>query len=154
MTNRKPRVWWPTRVSVLLMMLAISGCGSDELNSSTAAKLKGLATIYLDYAVAKKGQGPSSEEVLKKHLRSLPDFVLKMNGIDPSSPESVFVYDRDKEPFVVLYGITISGISGKSAPLVAYEKTGNKGKRFVVFANCKVEYVDEARFEELKSAKP
>jgi len=145
---------WRTLAPVLLVTIAVPGCGSDELNSSTAVKLKALGTLYLDYAVAKRGQGPSSEKVLKSHMRSLPDFVLQMNGVDPGGIDAVFVSDRDQESFVVLYGITISGVSGTSAPLIAYEKTGKKGKRLVVFANTKVAYVDESQLPGLMSAKP
>jgi hypothetical protein len=134
--------------------IAATGCGSDELNSSTATKLKALATLYLDYAVAKRGQGPSSEQVLKNHMRSLPDFVLQMNGVGSEGIDAVFVSDRDQEPFVVLYGVTISGLSGTSAPLLAYEKTGKKGKRLVVFANTKVAHVDESQLPGLMSSKP
>src|SRR5262249_15901812 len=138
----------------LLVTIAAAGCGSDELNSSTAAKLKALATLYLDYAVAKRGQGPRSEQVLKNHMRSLPDFVLQMNGGGPEGIDAVFVSHRDQEPFAVLYGVTISGLSGTSAPLLAYEKTGKKGKRLVVFANTKVAHVDESQLPGLMSSKP
>ena len=138
----------------LLALVAAPGCGSDEVNSPTAARLKGLATQYLDYAVAKNGKGPAREEDFKKHLRGQPGFVLEMNGLDPKAIDAAFVSERDGEPFVVLYGIMISQISGTSAPLVAHEKTGKGGKRLAVLANAKVEHVDEARLRELMSTKP
>jgi hypothetical protein len=151
MRTRLPLAAW----LLLLVLMAAPGCGgSDELNSPTAARLRGLATMYLDYAVAKKGKGPASEQELKKHIRNQPDVVLQTNGVDPAALDALFVSARDGEPFVVLYGVSISGISGKSGPLVAYEKTGKKGKFLVVYANVKVELVDEARLQELKAANP
>jgi hypothetical protein len=138
---------------VLLVMSVLPGCGSNELESPTAARLRGLGTLYLDYAVGKNGKGPAGEQEFKKHLRSVPGFVLEMNGVDPNALDAVFVSERDGEPFVILYGVSISGISGTSAPLIAHEKTGKNGKRLVVFANAKVEHVDEARLQHLASAR-
>jgi hypothetical protein len=144
---------WPVLGLVLAVLLAAPGCGSDGLDSPTAARLKGLANFYLDCAAAQNGRGPANEQALKKHLRIQPDFVLTANGINPSAIDSLFVSERDGEPFVVVYGVQISRISGTSAPLVAHEKTGKNGKRLAVCANGKVESVDEARLKELSSAK-
>jgi hypothetical protein len=147
------RGWWPALGPALLALVAAPGCGSDGLDSPTAARLKVLANFYLDCAVAQNGRGPANEQALKKHLRIQPDFVLKTNGVEPSAFDSLFSSERDGEPFVVLYGVQISRISGTSAPLVAHEKTGKNGKRLAVCANGKVEAADEARLKELSSAK-
>jgi len=139
--------------TAVVCAVALTGCSrSDPLKSPTAARLKGLATMYLDYAAA-RGGGPPSEEEFKKHLRRVEKFVLQMNGVDPNAIDATFVSERDKEPFVVLYNVGISRISGTSAPLVAYEKTGVGGKRLVAFANTKLDHVDEARLKELMEAK-
>jgi hypothetical protein len=134
---------------VLLALLAAPGCGSNELESPTAIRLGKLAGFYLDCAVAKNGKGPANEKALKGHIRSIPGFSLQASGVDPAAIDSLFVSDRDQEPFVVLYGLTIAQVSGTKAPLVAHEKTGKNGKRLVGFANAKVELVDEARLQEL-----
>jgi hypothetical protein len=147
----------PLRPMAWLCVLALgaaSGCGSDELNSPTAAKLRGLGNLYLEAAVIKNGKGPASEQEFKKHLRSLPDFIITENGLDPTAIDASLVSERDQEPIVIRYGLMIKQISAKSAPLVAHEKTGKKGKRLVGFANGTVELVDEARFQELTSATP
>ena len=47
----------------------------------------------------------------------------------------------------------IGKISGDSKHVIAHEKTGKNGKRLVVFASTKVDIVDEAELEQLKSAK-
>src|SRR5262245_58234824 len=139
---------------LLLLTLSVApGCGSDELSSPTAVRLRGLAALYLDCTVARNGKGPASEAEFKKHLRGLPDHVLSSNGVDAKAIDSAFVSPRDEEPFVVRYGISITRISGTSAPVVAHEKTGRNGKRLVALANGKVEHVDDARLQELMSAK-
>jgi hypothetical protein len=137
---------------VVLALIAAPGCGSNELESPTAAKLKALSGFYLDYAVAKKGQGPANEADLKKHIRSMPDQLMP-SGVDRNAIDTLFVSERDGEPFVVLYGVTITGVSGTSGAVVAHEKTGKGGKRLVVLSNTKVEHVDEARLQALLASK-
>jgi hypothetical protein len=148
------RTSWPASGLVVLVALAAPGCGSDELNSPTAVRLRGLANLYLDCAVSRNGKGPANEQAFKKHIRGLPEFVVRPSGVDPDDVDAAFVSERDQEPIVVLYGITISQISATAGPLVAHEKHGKNGKRLVAFANAKVEHVDEARFQELVSTKP
>jgi len=146
-----------TRAVMVALLLLISinclGCGAedDEVNSPTGVRLRGLATMILDYAVA-AGHGPADEQVLKKHMRTVPGFVLEMNGLDPKDIDSGFVSLRDGEPFVIRWGVGIS-ISKENTPVLVHEKTGKHGKRLVAFANGKVEAVDEARFQELTAAK-
>ena len=135
----------------------LTGCGTNELESPTAMRLKALATMYLDYAAAKGGGGPASEEVLKQHIRRLPAIQLETAGLDPASVDATFVSLRDQQPFVVIYGIGLSRISGTEAPVVAYEKEGQGGKRLLAYANTKLDYVDEARLKQLlesNTAKP
>lgn len=134
--------------------LMLSGCsGSDELTTPTAARLRGIATYYLDLTFARNGKGPANEHELKRHLRKQERTDLISNGIDPQAIDStLFVSERDQEPFVVLYGQSITRISADSAPLVAYEKTGKDGKRIAVLANSKLRLVDEAGLQALKSS--
>jgi len=72
-----------------------------------------------------------------------------MNGVEPSERESLFVSDRDGQPFAVLPGVGIAGITGTKAPLVAHEQAGAGGKRLVVYANVKVEEVDDDRLRQM-----
>ena len=141
---------------LVLAPIALSGCASsDELNSPTAARLHGIAAYYLDLAFARHGGGPANEQELKKHMRRQERSDLLSNGIDPQTIDSaLFVSERDGEPFVVLYKLSITKVTADSAPLVAYEKTGKNGKRLAALANTKVVLVDEAGLEALKSPKP
>jgi hypothetical protein len=148
----RPHVRWPLLV-VLVAVVALPGCGSNELDSPTAKKLRALGNFYLEHAVAKSGKGPVNEQEFKKHIRATPDHVLSVSGIDRASIDSLFNSERDQEPFVVVYGLTITKVGGDAAPLVAHDKTGANGKRLVGFANGKVELVDESRLNELLAAK-
>jgi hypothetical protein len=138
----------------LFSLFALPGCGSDELESPTAAKLRTISNLYLTYAIGKNGQGPESEEGFKKYLRGLTDDILVPAGVDRKEIDSLFISERDGQPFVVLYGLKITGISGKSGSVLAHEKTGKNGKRLVALSNTKVEHVDESGFQDLLSVKP
>jgi hypothetical protein len=141
------------RAWFLLVALAASGCGdSDALNSPTALKMKGLANAYLDYVVGAGGNAPADEGALKKHMLGLRASVQYDCHIDPNNIESSFVSQRDKEPLVVIYGQAVGTISGNSKQVIAHEKTGTNGKRLVAFVSTKVDIVDEAELERLKSA--
>ena len=141
------------RVTVWLPLFVVVGCASDDTASPTANKLRGIARIYLDYAVPKNGAGPADEAALKKHMKAMPDFVLASNGIDPAVGDALFVSDRDQEPFVVIYGQGIGAISGKSKQVIAHEKTGVRGTKLVTFVSGKVESADEAQLQQWLSAK-
>jgi hypothetical protein len=73
--------------------------------------------------------------------------------IDPNNIDASFVSQRDNEPLVIMYGQGVGKISGDSKQVIAHEKTGKSGKRLVVFASTKVDIVNEAELERLKSAK-
>ena len=52
-----------------------------------------------------------------------------------------------------MYGQNLGKISGDSKKVIAHEKTGKNGKRLVAFASTKVDLVNEAELERLKTAK-
>jgi hypothetical protein len=143
------------KLSVLCLagFCAVSGCGPDEATVRATAQLKGLSNLYLDYAISRNGAGPATEQDFKKHLRGMPDHVLGSNGIDPKALDAAFISARDQEPFVVLYGLRISSISAKSAPVVVHEKTGKDGTLLAGCCNGKVEQVDSTRLKELLEGK-
>jgi hypothetical protein len=137
-----------------LLIVVIPGCGSDELDSPTATKLRTISNLYLNYAIGKNGQGPESEEVFKKYLRGLSDDILGPAGVNRKELDSLFVSERDGEPFVIVYGQKITKISGNSGSVIAHEKTGKGGRRLVSLSNTKVEHVDEAGLQNLLSKQP
>jgi hypothetical protein len=85
---------------------------------------------------------------LKEYVRAAPHQSLPLD-IDPANREAVFVSDRDQQPFVIVPGASIRGMTGTEAPLVAYEQTGVGGRRLVAYANSKVEEVSDDRLQEL-----
>jgi hypothetical protein len=131
----------------------LTGCG-DETQSPTAMKLKGIANMYVDGAINRfKNVGPPNETEFKNYLNGQPDHVLGSHGFKKDAIDASFVSERDNEPFVIVYGIRITGISGKDGPMVAHEKTGRGGRVLVSLTNGKVLLVDEAGLKELKTPK-
>jgi len=141
-------------VLVGALLAGATGCSDNALESPTAKRIKGLGTMFLDHAAAKSGPGPANEKEFRDYLKSKPDFVLDMNGVDPKDIDGTFKSLRDNEPFVVLYGSSVTTFSGTSTQVLAHEKTGQGGKRLVVYASTKVDHVDEAKLKELLAAKP
>ena len=145
---------WGSAALGLLVMVTAGGCGDDSaLDSPTAARLKGLATMYLDFIVAKGGNSPTSEAELKKHMRTVDQIQLNLAGIDPKKIDEAFVSLRDNEPFVVVYGVSPGTLGSKDGPVVAYEKKGVNGKRLVANVSAQLAHVNEAKLEELLTSK-
>jgi hypothetical protein len=150
-TRPPPSIRWLPVLSVVALFIA--GCGPDNaLSSPTAVKMKGLANAYLDHIVGANGP-PANEAAFKKHLKGLRASVQYDYHVDPDNIDAFLVSERDNQPLVVVYGKDVGKISGDSKHVVAHEKTGKNGKRLVVFASTKVDVVNEAELEKLKSAK-
>jgi hypothetical protein len=135
-----------------LLMPPMAGCGDSDLSSPSANRLRVLAAVYLDYAAA-KGTGPENEKQLHKHVRNVPGFLFDAAGVSPDAEADAFVSERDGETFVIRYGVGISQAPGDDAPVIAHEKTGKDGTRFVAFANGDVNCVDEVAAKELMHGK-
>jgi hypothetical protein len=134
-------------------LACLVGCGRDNaLDSPTAHRMSGLANAYLDHVVGGNGS-PNDEAALKKHMKGLHPSLLHDFKIDPNNLEASFKSDRDNEPLVVMYKNGIGKISGDSKKVIAHEKTGQNGKKLVVFASTKVDIVTDSDLEKLKSAK-
>jgi hypothetical protein len=136
-----------------LLVLPTAGCGESELSSPSANRLRALTAVYLDFAAA-KGTGPTSEQQLRNHVENVPGFLLDAAGVASDVGRTGFVSERDGESFVIRYGIGVSQAPGNEAPVIAYEKTGKDGKRFVAFANGDVSCMDEVAAKELMHEKP
>jgi hypothetical protein len=96
-------------------ILMLAGCG-DETQSPTAMKLKGIANMYVDGAINRfRNVGPPNETEFKNYLKGQPDHVLGSHGFKKDALDASFVSERDNEPFVIVYGIRITGISGRMA---------------------------------------
>jgi hypothetical protein len=114
--------------------------------------MTGLANAYLDHVVGANGS-PADEKAFKKHLQGLRASVQYDYHVDPNNIDAFLISERDNQPFVVTYGQGVGKISGNSKHVIAHEKTGKNGKKLVVFTSTKVDVVNDAELERLKTAK-
>jgi len=68
-------------------------------------------------------------------------------GVDISRLDEYFISPRDKQPLQIRYGISVTNL-GRNAPLLAHEQTGVRGKKLAVYANNKIEELDEAALKQ------
>jgi hypothetical protein len=124
----------------------LSGCGAAHRESQEReqSNLKPLAVFYGQFIGQHRGQPPASEKEFKEFIRS--SGTRQLAGFDVSNVESLFVSSRDQKPYVVLYGKNAP--AGK-ARVVAYEREGKGGTRFIANDLGDVQEVDEAQLKEM-----
>jgi hypothetical protein len=142
-------VWQRPIVVGLVALLLISGCSSRNAKESTNranSRLNWLLRVR-NQAMS-RGQVPKSEEEFKRYLNSLDaatqDRIKKGAGV--SNVEELFISERDGEPYAIFYGQPPAGVA---KDLIAYERTGVDGVRFVGYGLGAVAEADEQKFNEL-----
>ncbi|HVT28738.1 MAG TPA: hypothetical protein VHE81_12055 [Lacipirellulaceae bacterium] len=145
LTMRLPVVELATWMLVLPCTLLVFAAGCDQsgsLDSPTAMQLRALSTVYLDFAAA-RGRGPQDEHQLLAYIKNVPQFLLAEAGIAPGATSRALISKRDGEPFVIYYGEHIC-LKKHSSQVIACEKKGKDGTRYVAFADGHVDCIDEA----------
>ena len=125
--------------AVLYPVLAGCDGGGTAGVKQEESSLKKLALFYGPYQGQHEGALPPDEQALKEFI--------KAQGI--TDVDALFVSERDKQPYVILYAGETLGTEGPGgSPVVAYEKYGVGGKRYVASTLGAVEEVDDAKFRE------
>lgn len=128
------------------LIAALSGCGSGPPAPQQKSNLNKLVLFYGPYQREHQGALPPNEQALKEFIKS-QQLLLESQGI--TDVDALFVSERDKQPYVILYAGETLGTDGPGgAPVVAYEKNGVGGKRYVASTLGAVEEVDDAKFRE------
>jgi hypothetical protein len=133
-----------SRPGVLLICatsFAAIGCSRTTEQPSEVKHLQVLASLYGRYITKHRGQPPPDEAALKKFIPTISPDELRALGVDSSNLDALFTSPRDGQPYVVRYR--------QSASVVAYEREGKNGKRYVAYSNTKVEEVDDAQLKQL-----
>lgn len=132
-------------------LLLTSGCGKvdptarlAELNSSNVQR---LSNIYVSFQSAHALNGPRNEGDLRRFVERLRPAALERIGIDPNGIDSLFLSERDGQPFVIRYGVRGS-VMGSNEPVI-FEAEGSDGRRMVGFLNSTSREVDEAEYDQL-----
>ena len=91
--------------------------------------------------------GPENEEVFKKFLRDADPARMERMGVSVNDIDSLFVSERDNEPFQIRY--EIQGSPRGCAEPAIFEATGSGGKRMVAFLNMSQKEVEELEYDQL-----
>jgi hypothetical protein len=131
----------PRKAALLLgMVLGVIGCGgcgaSDPTPALKAAVLranstnsKRLATLYSRYH-ARFFSGPRDETTFKKFIAGRPVAELEELGASSGDIDALFVSERDKQPFFIRYGLSLTDARSRAMVL---ETEGLNGKALVLF---------------------
>jgi hypothetical protein len=147
-TRSSLAVQW--RFAVLFSCVVVAaGCQhkpAGEL-APVESNVKNIAIFYGRFMSQNRGRTPPDKEALKKFIASHP--VAELAALKITDVEQLFVSPRDQQPYVVRYGAKLPPPGPSGSPVIAYEKDGDGGRRYVAFANAGVEELDDARFKEL-----
>ena len=145
-------VRWMHCLGALLVALTLVGCGaqSDVAQRQETTHLRSLVSLYR-HAASTLGRPPADEVEFKDFIRNKAKAMV--DALKIANVDELFVSERDGQPFVVLYGRRPPEVA---PDLVAYERTGVAGKRYVGYSLGVVQEVDEQRFAELvpESSRP
>ena len=126
---------WVVRIGLgLLVVIPGLGCSSSveqtKMQGEVAGTLSTIAKAYLA-ATQKNGRAPNGPDELKPFLP--PD----------SDQEAMFRSTRDGQPFVILWGADPRTGMDLKPLVIAYEKDGSGGNRFVYTAMGVMQMTDE-----------
>ena len=131
----------PRKTALLVgMVVGVIGCGgcgtSDPKPALKAAVLranstnsKRLATLYNRYH-ARFFSGPRDETTFKKFIADRLAAELEELGASSGDIDALFVSERDKQPFFIRYGLSLTDARFRAMVL---ETQGLNGKALVLF---------------------
>ncbi len=125
-------------ICVSLMLAGCSGSRSPaaQVQDANKTNIQRLTNLYTRHQLFKAGQGPKSEQDFKTFILSADPETLKNIGVDVNAIDSLFVSERDSQPFEIRYGV-VGGARISNQALVL-EKSGVDGVRQVGFASMAI----------------
>jgi hypothetical protein len=143
------------RASIIcaLIMAMSFGCRSQTASQNIGRETSRLRLLVNLYQTAARGAGrmPKNEQELKQLIHAMRPELLDriLTAGDVKSVDELFVSERDSQPYVIFYGGQPKGVAND---LIAYERTGASGKRYVGYGLGIVSEEDEEHFTQLVPA--
>jgi hypothetical protein len=153
-----PNPWRLICVACLPMLCLLNaGCGSSEsgdaaIRDANRTNIQRLTNLYARYQVTHGGRGPNDEVEFRKFITELDPQTLRNIGVDPGKLDSLFLSERDAEPFSIRYAVV--GSTRGSNDAVVFEQSGKDGKLQVGFTSLAIRDVDPAEYATLKTGQP
>ena len=145
----------PVKAKAALLLAAVAalyGCSSRGGPSTPPEELltlKPIARFYGNYFQTHQGNPPPDEAAFKAFLKESQNADLLKAEHKVTDIDKMFISPRDNQPYVIFYGRIPNSSGPGGAPVVAYEKKGREGKRYIASAVGAIEEVDEAAFRKL-----
>jgi hypothetical protein len=139
----------------VVLVATITGCRQSNPESTVAAlnesNVQRLVNLYFAYQKNFDFNGPKDEQAFRQFVQGLDSEKLQRIGVDPASVDSIFISERDGQPFKIRYRVRGS-IMGSSEPVV-FESQGVDGNRMVGFLDMSQREVDAAEYDQLWAGK-
>ncbi len=134
--------WLGWGANLVVVWFALSGCSSKPVKQEDpgAVNLRKISQAY-DVADLKIGHPPRNEEELKRCFQEIGE---------TGDPDPILRSPRDGEPYVILYGPALD--SSARDVILAYEKNGADGKRYVLTLARRVQVMTDSEFAAAKFA--
>ncbi len=131
----------PACALILLAVVVLSGCEPSTpliVNTPVPPTQANLIKINIAYCryLAETGRPPQSSKDIQPLLAKM------------GSPDEILRSPRDGQPLVICWGVSPRKLlsSAKSTPVLAYERRGVNGSRYVLTAIHSVELMPDAEF--------
>lgn len=133
-----------TVLGLVVLLSFAFGCGEriePQPLSLPEARIRNFGKVYREFQTAQHKK-PANLEELKTWAKKLPK--TRLDELEIADIDEVFVSPRDNQPYVL-----------KATPagpwqVVAHEKTGMAGKRYVITAMGSALELDESAFKLIK----
>jgi hypothetical protein len=140
----------PVAALAVIVLAGLAGCSSRGVSKTPLAEVRlfRLLKFYQMYTTAKK-KPPANEEEFKEYLRTLPQDEKAAAGIVGDDVDSLLVSPRDGQKYHIEYGVVARPT--RKAQALAWEETGQGGKRFVLLTMGYVNEYNEEMFQQYKA---
>lgn len=139
-------------------LIGLSGCSGDPIASHVASvsktNLQKISNVYSLYVSRNDNKGPKDEATFREFLETDPSIEKNIGymGIARGDFEKISVSERDNEPMLVRYGLSLPPMSPKQPQVL--ETVGVDGVRLVIMSNGDiVEVSDDTEYEKMASGK-
>ena len=140
--NRRKVMCCQAVLGLAAILPLANGCGPStgyKEQPSAAARIQRLASLCSKYAIRQRKR-PTSIEDLKAWAKNLDKTELTQIGLE--DPNTAFVSPRDNQPYVV-----VRSPGTGPGDVLAYEKTGEGGKHYIVTPMGSAFELDEAELK-------
>jgi hypothetical protein len=135
-----------------ILLTTLAGCGAQAVapTASDGSRIGAIVSMHNKMEQV-TGRLPPGEKEFKQFINENGAQALERAGA--TTADDLLVSNRDGQPYVITYAKYPTGMTAR---IVAYEKNGADGKRFVGYNSGAVELVEDARFDQLipTSARP